>query len=167
MPELNSAVLLTLIDQSGDKLSAIFDDFSENVLASYTSDGTKLTHDGYINLPMPWDDPDTAALYDEKSSARHELKAKDGYLPKTYTRFTEVGGIPLDKQLTMFEKLVHSFGTVNRWQEANPELVGTKDDIVKILLQKIRDVAEKNGGSLDWSVLADRLAVAVILVKRA
>ncbi|KAJ4130258.1 hypothetical protein NW768_007241 [Fusarium equiseti] len=154
-------------NQTNDKLSAIFDDFSENVLAPYTSAGTKLTHDGYINLPMPWDDPETASLYDKKSSARHELKAKDGYLPKTYTRFTETGGIPLDKQLMMFEKLVHSFGTVNRWQEANSELVGTEGDIVKILLQKIRDAAEANGGSLDWSVLADRLAVAVILVKRA
>ncbi|KAI1064957.1 hypothetical protein LB507_001243 [Fusarium sp. FIESC RH6] len=152
---------------SEDKLSAIYDDFSENVLAPYTADGTKLTHDGYINLPMPWDDLDTAALYDKKSSARHELKGNEGYLPKTYTRFTEAGGFPLDKQLMMFEKLVHSFGAVNRWQEANPELVGTESDIVKMLLQKVRDAAEENGGSLDWSAMADRLAVAVILVKRA
>jgi hypothetical protein len=160
-------LLLTLTDTSGsDKIQAIIDDFRDNVLAPYNSPGTQLTHDGYVNLIMPWDDPATASLYDRQSSSRHELRAKDGYLPKTHMTDTNIGDVSLDEKLRRFEKLVNSFGTVNRWQEANPKLVGTKDDIVKVLMRKMREAAEESGGLLDFSSVTDRLAIAVIIVQK-
>lgn len=151
---------------SNNKLQAIFDDFKENVLEAYTSPGSQLTHDGYVNLVMPWDDPVVASLYDRRLSVRHELIAKDGYLPKAHMRTAEADDVPLKEKLERFEKLIKSSGAVNRWQEAHPELVGTKEDIVNVLMAKIQEAAKDSGGSLDFSVLADQLAVAVIIVKK-
>ncbi|CEI65649.1 hypothetical protein FVEN_g8906 [Fusarium venenatum] len=154
-------------DTFGDnKVQALIEDLRENVLAPYNSEGSQLTHDGYVNLVMPWDDPATASLYDRQSSTRHELSAKDGYFPKTYMMDSKPSDIPLDEALQRFDKLVNSFGAVNRWQQANPELIGTKDDIVRILMNKLREAAEENAGSLDLSSLAERFAIAVIIVKR-
>ncbi|RGP74465.1 trans-aconitate 3-methyltransferase [Fusarium longipes] len=151
----------------GNEIQAIIDDFRENVLGPYNSAGTQLTEDGYVDLIMPWDDSTTALLYDRQSSSRHELSVKDGYFPSTYLLHTEAHDIPLDEKLHKFEKLINSFGSVNRWQEANPELVGTEDDIVKVLMRKIRKAAENNGGSLDFSSLAGKFAIAVIIVKKS
>ncbi|KAL6920651.1 hypothetical protein ACHAP8_008169 [Fusarium lateritium] len=154
-------------DTFGDnEVQALIEDFRENVLAPYNSEGSQLTHDGYVNLVMPWDNPVTASLYDRQSSARHELSAKDGYFPKTYMMDSKSSDIPLEETLQRFEKLVNSFGAVNRWQKANPELIGTKDDIVRILMNKLREAAEEDAGSLDLSSLAERFAIAVIIVKR-
>ncbi|KAF0644664.1 hypothetical protein FPSE5266_11333 [Fusarium pseudograminearum] len=150
----------------GDKVQTIFEDFRQNVLRPYHSAGSQITMDGYVDLVMPWDDPTTASLYDRKSSSRHELSAKDGHFPKHYLMDNTPGDVSLDEKLQRFEKLVNSFGTVNRWQKANPELIGTEDDIVKILMRKLRAAAEENGGSLDLSGLADKYVIAVIIVKR-
>ncbi|OBS27899.1 hypothetical protein FPOA_01841 [Fusarium poae] len=165
-----TVVIWTVFRQSdtfGDNtVQALIEDFRENVLGPYNSEGSQLTHDGYINLVMPWDDPATASLYDRQSSSRHELSAKDGYLPKTYMLDNKSSDVSLDEKLQRFEKLVNSFGAVNRWQQANPELVGKKDDIVRILMHKLREAAEENEGSLDLSSLAETFAIAAIIVKR-
>jgi ubiquinone/menaquinone biosynthesis C-methylase UbiE len=154
-------------DTSGDnKVEALIEDFRENVLRPYNSAGSQLTHDGYANLVMPWDDQTTASLYDRELSSRHELSSKDGYLPKTYMMDSKPGDASLDETLQKFRKMLNSFGTVNRWQKANPDLVGTKDDIIEIFMRKLRQAAEDNGGSLDVSSLAERFAIAVIIVKR-
>ncbi|CAG2003595.1 unnamed protein product [Fusarium graminearum] len=150
----------------GDKVQTLLEDFRENVLRPYSSAGSQITNDGYVDLLMPWDDPTTASLYDRGSSSRHELTAKDGYFPKPYLMDNNPGDDSLDEKLQRFEKLVNSFGTVNRWQKANTEIIGTEDDIVKILMRKLRAAAEDDGGILDLSSLADKYAIAVIIVKK-
>ncbi|CAG2004742.1 unnamed protein product [Fusarium graminearum] len=162
-----SAPQLTMIDLSGgDKVQTLLEDFRENVLRPYSSAGSQITNDGYVDLLMPWDDPTTASLYDRGSSSRHELTAKDGYFPKPYLMDNNPGDDSLDEKLQRFEKLVNSFGTVNRWQKANTEIIGTEDDIVKILMRKLRAAAEDDGGILNLSSLADKYAIAVIIVKK-
>ncbi|WXC56155.1 hypothetical protein SNK03_002091 [Fusarium graminearum] len=133
---------------------------------AFRQSGSQITNDGYVDLLMPWDDPTTASLYDRGSSFRHELTAKDGYFPKPYLMDNNPGDDSLDDKLQRFEKLVNSFGTVNRWQKANPEIIGTEDDIVKLLMRKLRAAAEDDGGILNLSSLADKYAIAVIIVKK-
>jgi hypothetical protein len=153
----------TVTPNSESKLQLVFEEF-RNSLSPYTSAGTRLTQDGYVDLVMPWDNSTTAQFYDHQKSARHELSAADGFFP--YSAMKGPSNESPQTQLHRFERLVSTFGTVDRWREANPEMVGTKNDCVNILMDKVREVAEENGGKIDMSVLAGEMAVALILVKR-
>jgi trans-aconitate 3-methyltransferase len=117
---------------------------------------------------MPWDDPGTSALYHHESSARHVLAAEDGFIPDPGRKENILGraGEPLDKQLQRIERLVGTFGSVNRWQKENPMLVGTEEDHVRILMYKVRKVIEESGEPIDLTALAAKMAVALILIKR-
>ncbi|KAH7178835.1 hypothetical protein DER46DRAFT_548780 [Fusarium sp. MPI-SDFR-AT-0072] len=149
------------------ELQSIFKDFLDT-LAPYSTTGTHLTQSGYVELPMPWDDPDTSKFYDQQASARHVLTAEDGFVPdagRGETERSRVDETP-DKQLQMIERLVRTFGSVSRWQKENPELVGTEQDHVRILMSKVRKVLEESGEPVDLTALAAKMAVALILVKR-
>ncbi|KAF4335784.1 trans-aconitate 3-methyltransferase [Fusarium beomiforme] len=147
------------------KLRSIFDEFL-NSLAPYSTAGTQLARSGYVDLPMPWNDPSTSALYDHEASTRRVLTAEDGFIPDLRTRDEGRVDESPEKQLQRVEKLVGTFGSVNRWQKENPELVGTEKDHVRILIRRVREVMEESGEKIDLSGLAAKMAVALILVKR-
>ncbi|KAL5610266.1 hypothetical protein FOVSG1_004947 [Fusarium oxysporum f. sp. vasinfectum] len=167
-----TVAIWTVFRQSGSfnnntELQSIFNDFLD-ALAPYSTASTHLTQSGYVALPMPWDDPDTSAFYDHRVPTRHVLTAEDGFVPdagRTGTERSRVGE-PLDKQLLRIERLVGTFGSVSRWQKENPELVGTEEDHVRILMNKVRKLLEDSGEPIDLSTLSAKMAVALILVKR-
>ncbi|KAM0287833.1 hypothetical protein ACHAO9_007451 [Fusarium lateritium] len=151
-----------VVSNGESKLQLVFEEFRES-LSPYTSAGTRLTQDGYVDLVMPWDNSATAQFYDRQNSARHELSAADGFFPGSAMEKPSNGS--LQTQLQRFERLVSTFGTVDRWRKANPELVGTKEDCINMLVEKVRKVADESGGQIDMSVLAGEMAVALIFVK--
>ncbi|KAM0084810.1 hypothetical protein ACKRZS_002991 [Fusarium odoratissimum] len=167
-----TVAIWTVFRQSGSfnnntELQSIFNDFLD-ALAPYSTAGTHLTQSGYVDLPMPWDDPDTSALYDHQVSTRHVLTAEDGFVPDAGRRGTELVRVHEfgDKQLQRIERLVGTFGSVSRWQKENPELVGTEQDRVRILMSKVRKVLEESREPIELTALAAKMAVALILVKR-
>ncbi|KAF4428920.1 hypothetical protein F53441_14033 [Fusarium austroafricanum] len=97
---------------------------------------------------------------------RHELPATENVITGAEkTKGEEPSEEKLERQLQKLERLVVTRGAVTRWQKENPELVGTKDDCVQVLMQKVRKAAE-SGESIDLSVLAAERTVALLLVKR-
>ncbi|KAJ4262906.1 hypothetical protein NW762_006519 [Fusarium torreyae] len=155
------------IDMITAATASIFEDFRSNVLAPYTTESSHLTQNGYTDLVMPWDDPSTTSLYDRETFVRHELGGEDGYIPADASKKIDTGKSdgPLEHKFKKLEKLVGTLGSVNRWQEANPELVGTEDDCVRVLMNKVRKAVDE-GESIDMSDLTAKMAVALILVKR-
>ncbi|EWG47602.1 hypothetical protein FVEG_07666 [Fusarium verticillioides 7600] len=149
------------------ELQCIFAEFLD-ALAPYTRAGTHLTQSGYVDLPMPWDDPETSKLYDQQSSVRHVLTAEDGFIPDAGSKESSKGTSdePVDRQIQRIEKLVGTFGSVSRWQKENPELVGTEEDPARVLISKVRKVLEESAEPIELSALAAKMAVALILVKR-
>ncbi|KAF4964051.1 hypothetical protein FSARC_8000 [Fusarium sarcochroum] len=149
------------------QLQSIFDDFRNNVLAPYTTKSTHLTQNGYTDLVMPWDDPATASLYDRQTFIRHELGGEGGYIPAKDNRKADIAknDETPENQLKKLERLVGTLGSVNRWQEANPELVGTDEDCVNVLMNNVRKAVDE-GESIDMSDLTAKMAIALILVKR-
>ncbi|KAJ4056813.1 hypothetical protein NW761_003583 [Fusarium oxysporum] len=152
---------------NNNELQSIFNDFLD-ALAPYSTAGTHLTQSGYVALPMPWDDPNTSKFYDQRASARHVLTAEDGFIPNAGRKESsqDSSDKSVDKQVQRIERLVGTFGSVSRWQKANPELVGTEQDHVRILMSKVRKVLEESGEPIELTALAAKMAVALILVKR-
>ncbi|RKK92089.1 hypothetical protein BFJ68_g16003 [Fusarium oxysporum] len=167
-----TVAIWTVFRQSGSfnnntELQSIFNDFLD-ALAPYSTAGTHLTQSGYVALPMPWDDPNTSKFYDQRASARHVLTAEDGFIPNAGRKESSQGSSDksVDKQVQRIERLVGTFGSVSRWQKENPELVGTEQDHVRILMSKVRKVLEESGEPIELTALAAKMAVALILVKR-
>lgn len=117
---------------------------------------------------MPWDDPNTSKFYDQRASACHVLTAEDGFIPNAGRKESSQGSSDksVDKQVQRIERLVGTFGSVSRWQKENPELVGTEQDHVRILMSKVRKALEESGETIGLTALAAKMAVALILVKR-
>ncbi|KAF5657145.1 trans-aconitate 3-methyltransferase [Fusarium heterosporum] len=154
----------TASDKQRTKMQSIFDEFRDS-LSTYATAGTHVVQNGYADLVLPWDNPDTASLYNRQAFIRQELSAKAGLLSDPPTDDTTKDE-SLEDQLQKLERLVLTLGSVHRWQKANPESTGTENDCVKILLRKVRETAQETGESLDMSILADQMAIALILVKR-
>ncbi|KAF5022848.1 hypothetical protein F66182_5081 [Fusarium sp. NRRL 66182] len=151
----------------GTEVQAIFDDFRKE-LAPYTAAASHLAHDGYVDLMMPWDDHSSADLYHRQSFVRHELTAEHGSKTTKGEQgdYSNKNSQTLDDKLQKLKKLVNTLGSVNRWQEAHPDLVGTKDDCVTILMDKVQKAVQNAGESIDLSDLASRLTIALLLVSR-
>ncbi|KAF5545309.1 trans-aconitate 3-methyltransferase [Fusarium phyllophilum] len=149
------------------ELQSIFNEFLD-ALAPYSRAGTHLTQSGYVDLPMPWNDPDTSQLYDHQASARHVLTAEDGFLPNSGRKESSQGNgdESVDRQIQRIERLVGTFGSLSRWQKENPKAVGTEKDPARILMSKVRKVLEESGEPIELTALAAKMAVALILVKR-
>ncbi|KAJ0153285.1 Uncharacterized protein HZ326_4290 [Fusarium oxysporum f. sp. albedinis] len=167
-----TVAIWTVFRQSGSfnnntELQSIFNDFLD-ALAPYSTAGTHLTQSGYVDLPMPWDNPGTSEFYNQQAFARHVLTAEDGFVSGAGRGGTVRGRVdePPDKQLQRIERLVGTFGSVSRWQKENPELVGTEKDHVRILMDNVRKVMEESGEPIELTALAAKMAVALILVKR-
>ncbi|RBR02538.1 hypothetical protein FVER53590_07666 [Fusarium verticillioides] len=149
------------------ELQCIFTEFLD-ALAPYSRAGTHLTQSGYVDLQMPWDDPETSKLYNQQASVRHVLTAEGGFIPDAGSKESSKGisDESVDRQVQRIEKLVGTFGSVSRWQKENPELVGTEEDPARVLISKVRKVLEESGEAIELSALAAKMAVALILVKR-
>jgi hypothetical protein len=91
------------------KLQLVFEEF-RNGLAPYTSAGTRLTQDGYVDIVMPWDNSATAQFYDRQRSARHELSAADGFFPDLAMKGPS--NESPQTQLHRFERLVSTFAAL-------------------------------------------------------
>ncbi|KAF5547700.1 trans-aconitate 3-methyltransferase [Fusarium mexicanum] len=152
---------------NNNELQSLFDDFLD-ALAPYSRAGTHLTQSGYVDLPMPWDGPDTSKFYDQQASSRHVLTAEDGFVPNAGRKERTQGNSneSVDKQVQRMERLVGTFGSLSRWQKGNPELVGTEKDPARILMSKVRQVLEESGKPIELTALAAKMAVALILVKK-
>ncbi|KAF5604343.1 trans-aconitate 3-methyltransferase [Fusarium pseudocircinatum] len=149
------------------ELRSIFNEFLD-ALTPYSRAGTHLTQSGYVDLPMPWDDPNTSKFYDQQASRRHVLTAEDGFIPDTGRKESSDGDSDesVDKQVQRLERLVGTFGSLSRWQKENPELVGTEEDPSRILMSKVRKVLQESGEPIELTALAAKMAVALILVKK-
>lgn len=149
------------------ELQSMFNEFRE-AITPYSAAGSHLTQNGYVDLPMPWNDPDTSDSYDQQASGRHVLTAEDGFVPNVSRKgnYQEGRDESVDVQIQRIERLVGTLGSVSRWQKENPELVGTEKDPVRILMNKVRKVLQESGEPIELTALTAKMAVALILVKR-
>ena len=105
-------------------------------LAPYELPGNRLARDMYRDLPLPWDVDPTQTAFPRELFVRDEFD-RDGIPSNKETGEFFCGTIELTpKQLG--EKLAVS-SMVTRWGEANPDLVGTDQDVVKLAIKELKE----------------------------
>jgi trans-aconitate 3-methyltransferase len=125
-------------------VQSILSNLEDNLLAPYELSGNRLSRLGYATLPLPWDlEPDSSGNESDSDSGFD----KSSFIRKVW----DENGIPSSGPLGDFfagtkaqkledlEKGLGSASMVIRWKEANPDLVGTEEDVVRVTMKKLRE----------------------------
>ena len=130
--------------------------FEREDLAPYETSSLRLSMDMYDNLPLPWDVKPAITAFAQDEFIRHEWD-RDGVL----TDGKDFFGGRKETSLEELEKGMATASMVTRWRVANPELVGTENDVIQRLM---RDLREALGGRESF---AQGSGTALLLFKKS
>ncbi|KAK1753238.1 trans-aconitate 3-methyltransferase [Echria macrotheca] len=157
------------------KVRAIFERFHEEVLERYAVAGSQITRDGYRNLTMPWGVPSSelSEAFEKDSFLRRELDrddlaamggSKEGNVEETAKK---VAADPLATTIwKRVENFLETLDPVTRWREAHPQLAGTEEDCVRVLVRETVEAVKEGKEGIDFRNLLVGRKTVVLCVKR-
>jgi hypothetical protein len=129
--------------------------FERETLAPYELPGNRLSMEMYDNLPLPWSVLPPVEAFPQSDYVKHDYD-REGVLSDGVDFFGGGSFTTLDEE----SKSLSTASMVTRWRAANPELVGTDKDVVRVF---IRELKEALGGQ-DWILRGT--GTAILLFKK-
>ena len=137
-------------------------DKAERLVDEYLAPGNRLARSGYVDLPLPWAISPPIPEFEESSFIRKEWGQAEGLEPGD--EFHTLGGA--GATLDMLEMVMGTASPVIRWREANPEKVGTEEDVVKVMRREIEEAFEGEEVERGKELLKGGVKGVLLLVKR-
>lgn len=103
-------------------------------LAPYELPANRLSRDMYDNLALPWTIPNPVTSFQKDQFVKNDYD-REGVLSNGVSFF----GGGRDVTFEQAEKGLATASMVTRWREANPDLVGTDKDVVKMFITEIKE----------------------------
>ena len=126
-------------------------------LAPYALPGNIVSMNMYDNLPLPWSVSPPVPDFPESKFVKLDYD-REGVLSNGVSFFNNDEKESLDD----IENGLSTASMVTRWRAANPELVGTDKDVVKVFTRELREAL---GGKQDWIVRGS--GTAILLFKKS
>lgn len=122
-----------------ERVQAVLSDLEDNVLAPYNTPGNMMTRNAYEDLPLPW----TAGsqVFDETSFSRKDWD-RDGVPSAPPMADGTPGPFLISSQETPLTHLAKAFGSgsmVVRWRQANLERAHGPEDIINVIIERLRE----------------------------
>ncbi|KAH8701606.1 S-adenosyl-L-methionine-dependent methyltransferase [Talaromyces proteolyticus] len=147
-----------------EKVKEIMDHFSNAVLGPYVTPGNALARSGYANLNMPWDQAETADLFEKETLLRKRWHADDERA-KAMGFFS---GLTRQEWLLKDVKAIWgSMSPVIRWREAHPELADTDQDCVEVVMKQLCETIGTPNGLEDGTTMYGGVSIVLLCIKRA
>jgi hypothetical protein len=147
-----------------EKVQEIMDHFSHVVLGPYVTPGSKLAKNGYNGLNLPWDQPETASLFEKESLLEKRWYSNDSE-SKEMGFF---GGLAQDQwPLTAVKAMLGTMSPVIRWREAHPNLAGTDQDCVDVVIRQLCDAIGAPNALEDGTTMSGGMGIVLFCLKRA
>jgi len=124
-------------------------------LRPYIVPGNMLTQNRYVDLPLPWTLEKPVQEFDESAFFRKDWDGSDPFYI----------GIP-EADMDTMEKMMSTGSPVQRWRDANPDLVGTDRDVLKILRRDLEEILRKFGAEKGKEKIRGVVRGAVLIVKK-
>ena len=131
----------------------------EESLAPFFEAGNWLTRNLYSTIGLPWTVTPPAAGFDETSFYRREWGV-DG----NEDSFFENKKMVLD--MDTMEKMLGTASPVTRWREANPELAGTEDEVIRRMRREVERLLHEAGVEKGKEVVRGGEAGVLLMVKK-
>ncbi|XXH00892.1 hypothetical protein Hte_007243 [Hypoxylon texense] len=145
---------------NGPAIRAAIDEIFDTELEPYEREGSILTRDLYVNLPLPWTLDVPVEEFDKASFVRKEWnKRREG---------AENEDLGTGRTVTPeeFERLTETNSTVTRWREAHPDKVGTAEDVAKRMRKRIESLLREAGVKPGEEALRGEVAIVLLMVKK-
>jgi hypothetical protein len=110
----------------------------------------------YDNLPLPWNVNPLVKEFPHADYIKHDYD-REGLLSNGVDFFGGESFTTLDEE----SKGLSTASMVTRWRAANPELVGTDKDVVKVFIHALREVL----GGEEWILRGS--GTAILLFKKS
>ncbi|KAJ0417288.1 S-adenosyl-L-methionine-dependent methyltransferase [Aspergillus carlsbadensis] len=117
-------------------LQEAMDRIETQYLQQHFTAGNWITRDGYHNLGLPWTVEPKVSGFNQGSFIRKDWGARD-------EDFYSIGQPEVG--LDVFERMIGTGSPITRWREANPSLVGTEGDVVRIFRREIERLLRETG----------------------
>jgi hypothetical protein len=126
-------------------------------LAPYALPGNIISMNMYDDLPLPWNVSPLVSDFPESKFVKLDYD-REGVLSNGVSFFNNDEKESLDD----IENGLGTASMVTRWRAANPDLVGTDKDVVKVFARELREAL---GGKQDWVVRGS--GTAILLFKKS
>ncbi|KAH7161098.1 hypothetical protein EDB81DRAFT_839494 [Dactylonectria macrodidyma] len=145
---------------NGVAIKAVVEEIFATELRPFSKLGSTLTHDLYVDLPLPWTLEAPVEGFDKGSFFRKEWnKHRDG---------EEDDQVGTGKIVTTeeYESLTGTSSTVTRWREAHPGKAETEEDIARKMRRRIESLLHEVGVKPGEEVLTGQVAIVLLMVKK-
>jgi trans-aconitate 3-methyltransferase len=152
-------ILTHLVDPSTpnyQKAQEVLLRFERETLAPYELPGNRISMEMYDNLLLPWNVKPPVKDFPQLDYIKHDYD-REGVLSNGVDFFGGGSFTTLDEET----KGLSTASMVTRWGAANPKLVGTDKDVVKVFIQALREVL----GGQDWILRGS--GTAILLFKKS
>jgi trans-aconitate 3-methyltransferase len=152
-------VLMFLVDPSTpnyQNVQGVLLRFERETLAPYELPGNRLSMEMYDNLPLPWNISPPVKDFPQSEYIKHDYD-REGVLSNGVDFFGGGSFTTLEEE----SKGLSTASMVTRWRAANPELVGTDKDVVRVFIRELREVL----GGQDWILRG--MGTAILLFKKS
>lgn len=139
------------------KINEAFKKWQKDYLEAYYGVGNFLVRDQYRGLGMPWDADPPVEVFDRASLFR-----KEWALDETFHDGQD-GTFSLD----LFEKMFATSSPVTRWRQAHPEAIGTEEDVVRVMKNKLKELLDDAGVPEGKEVLKGASPGVVVMVRKS
>lgn len=136
-------------------INAAMDEHRDRYLTPYITPGNLLTHNRYLDLPLPWTLSTPAPEFDQDTFRRVDWDPTEPF----HTGEAEV-------DMDMFEKMLATGSAQTRWRQAHPEDVGTERDILRITRREIERLLHEKGVEKGKERVKGVVQGAILLVKK-
>ncbi|KAF2113509.1 S-adenosyl-L-methionine-dependent methyltransferase [Lophiotrema nucula] len=145
---------------NAERITQALEEFQAG-LEEYYLPGNRITRDLLRTLGLPWTIPNPVETFEEASFRRQEWGTDEKSLPTD-----EYYNIRQDLSLASVEMVLGTASPVIRWREAHPEKAGTKEDVVKIVLNKIEKALRDAGVEFGKELVKGGVMGVLLLVKK-
>jgi trans-aconitate 3-methyltransferase len=119
---------------AADAVQAAMEAHRERHLAEHTTLGNAVAQSGYDLLPRPWEVDPPVPEFERGGYFRKQWALGEPFV---------VGEDEVD--LDTFEQMMATGSAVTRWRQAHPELVGTEEDVLRLLRREIERILHAAG----------------------
>jgi SAM-dependent methyltransferase len=126
---------------NSEEMQKSMDAINERELAPFFERGNVMTRELYKDLVMPWMvEPRVRAFGDGEGEVFRKLYGAEQGNEGEYVR-----GGRLEMDLDVMEKVLATGSPVQRWREANPEKVGTEEDVIRVMRREMERLLHEAG----------------------
>ncbi|KAI4598060.1 hypothetical protein KJ359_003869 [Pestalotiopsis sp. 9143b] len=154
------AAVNTAKTPNGIAIQAAMDKIVDEEVHPYAVVGNALTRFFYVDLVLPWTlDPPVAEFEQETFYRREWNKQLDGAEPDDM-------GTSRMVTVKQFEMAMATSSSVTRWRQANPEQVGTEEDVVRKMGRQMEELLHEAGVKAGEEMVHGEVAIVLLMVKK-